>query len=255
MFMSAGDIKRQYQPLEGDRRDAYDPREGEGTSRPETTAGQPNQRLTPNDRQTWAMHMQSGDTHYRQADQEETDEQFWDRKLDESKMDPDEYVEAHPGGGIDNENRTPGYNTFAARASAPQPPGAAGYRSNGMQNTSAWDQFDYNQASYVQRKLSEHYESKSWGSLHESLQDAMRPGGEGFTSHVHLGSQFGPSGKRMVAGAHHRIASMDEIDENRLLPVLHHTDTKSARRGFSGYPNASDEELRRLQAGSSYKYT
>jgi hypothetical protein len=230
MFMSARDIMTNYQPLEGDRSLAYDPREGETTARPYTTAGQPNPRLTTRDVATgygWAHHvMNTGDTHYRSNEQEETDEQVWDRKLDESKLTLADYHETHSGG-FYGKNRTPGWNTIMERSSAP----SAEYKTG---HTDTFDDRQLDQADYVQRHQEAHWMARDENendSLHGMLSRAMEPGGEGFTGHVRLGQQFGPSGKRMIAGAHHRIAIMNDIQPDRLLPVLHTQSVAEAKKG------------------------
>lgn len=230
MFMSAREVMHQYQPLDADRQDFYDPREGEPTARSETTGGKPNARLSTYDKKEgFAKHAaQTGDTHYRQYGHSETDEQLWSRKLNESQMPYSEYAEHHGGGMA--EERTPGWNSLVNRSSAPKMPDwdKAG--------TGTWEEAEQNQASYVQRKQEEHHEGREFGSLHETLSEAMQPGGVGFTGHVHLGSQFGESGKRQIVGAHHRIAAMEDIDPERMLPVVHHKSIYEARGGFAGLP-------------------
>lgn len=231
MFMSAGEIKQQYQPLDADRSDFYDEREGETTSRTQTTWGKPNAKLTTYDKnEGFAKYRENtSDTHYRQYGHSETDEQMWGRKLNESQMSYSDYADVHSGGL--GEQATPGYDTLAGRETAPR----LGTKESHA-GTATWDEHQYHQARYVERKQDEHREKKDWGSLHTTLVDAMAPGGEGFTGFVHLGSQFGESGKPQVVGAHHRIAAMDDIDSNRLLPVLHHKNIFQAKQGFAGIP-------------------
>jgi len=231
MFMSAREIQQQYQPLEGDRQESYDWREGQPTGRSRNTAGQPNERLSTGDA-AWAR--RRGDyetgvtTHYRTS-QPETDQQVWDRKLDEALMPHHEYREVHQGWGASGGSAaTPGWETLAGHSSAPQPPGT------GAEDTS-WERHHEAMDEYVGMRQEQHredrWEAENW-SLHDKLREAMRPGGEGYTSVVHLGTggPQGQSDKPMVYGAHHRIAAMADIAPDRLLPVLHHRQFGEARQ-------------------------
>lgn len=242
MFMSARDIKSQYQPNDPDRQDSYDWREGEMTNRSRMTAtstgkpGYPNQPIKTNDQEwlgrQWGRSSVAEHTHYRDYGPPETDSQVWSRKLEESQLPIHEYNQTH--GGALQEERTPGWETLMGRSSAPTPP--SGYEQ------SAWDAHDAHEAMYVQRKQEEHravHGDSYEDSLYGRIDDAMKPGGEGFTSLVHLGTQFGMSGKPQIAGGHHRIAAMNEIAPDRLLPVLHQESVLHAKKGM----------------GKSYKYT
>jgi hypothetical protein len=183
---------------------------------------------------------ETGDTHYRSGDRMETDEQVWARKLDESQMDPDEYKDAHSpikGPGYQDSQATPSYETLMDRSSAP-PAGWQLKTETGKPSpgTDTRDMADYEQEAYVRDKQDDFRFARNNDSLYDKLRSDMAPGGPGFTGHVHLGSQFGGSNKQMVAGAHHRIAAMDEIDPDRLLPVVHSRTTADAKKGYAGLP-------------------
>lgn len=240
-FLSARQIKAGYQPLEGDRRDQYDEREGEATNRTETTGGYPNRTIRSNDRRAPYMIRQgqgesvaSSDrmTHYRDFGHPESDEQLWSRKLEESQLSPDDYAEEHGGGGSTS-NKTPGYETLEGRASAPPYNPRQTFdttRGGGVEARTTEGSYWEKMNAYVERKADEHRMNRDWGSLHDKLSDAMRPGGEGFKGVVHLGTQPGPGGKPEVYGAHHRIAILDDVAPDRLLPVIHHAKFRDARQ-------------------------
>lgn len=237
MFMSAREIRAQYQPLEGDRQDAYDWREGQPTGRAFNTAGQKNETIRSKD-ESWLRRrggMQTGDTHYR-ISQPETDEQLWNRKLEESMMPKYEYREVHGGGGSSERAlATPGYETLMNRSSAqerhPFPSSSAG--------SGTWEQHQMDVDEYIGRRQEEHRwnrEADDETSLHGQMTSAMRPGGEGFKGVIHLGTggMQGTSDRPQVYGAHHRIAAMSDIDPDRLMPVLHHRQFSDARAISSG---------------------
>jgi hypothetical protein len=222
MFMSAREIKRQYQPLEGDIQSTYQEREGEATNRPFTTGGHPNRPIRPNDRSAPFLKRQGTmgqtATHYRDFDRPETHEELWGRKLEESHLTYDEYNEVHGGGGTGSSKRPPDIEQLWDRSSAPQR-GSTGHT----------DTHDWQMHSYLERKMDAHMQRMN-SSLHEDISHAMRPGGEGFKGVLHLATgQFGLSGKPEVAGGHHRIAIMHDIQPDRLLPVVHHEKFKDAR--------------------------
>lgn len=227
MFMSAREIQTQYQPLEGDRQSAYDWREGEPTGRAFTTEGQANAPIKSADRR-WLERrgLESGHTHYR-TEHDETDAQVWDRKLNEAMLPHYEYREVHEGFGATGSAKTPGYETLMEHSSAPWGPRSSA-------GTGTWESHQQKVDEWVGQRQDEarmqRHEADQW-SLHERLHAAMQPGGEGYTSVVHLGTggPHGQSDKPMVFGAHHRIASMADIDPDRLLPVLHHRQFSEAR--------------------------
>jgi hypothetical protein len=225
MFMSQREIMRDYQPLDGDRQETYQEREGEATNRKFTTDGYPNRPIRANDRNApWLQRQGTAGrtaTHYRDFSRPESDDEMMSRKLDESQMSYEEYADVHSGGPM--RNATPSWGTIMAGDSAPQ------YQSGHTET------FDNDAQEYGQRKVDEHYRnSPGHGSLFDDLAHDMRPGGEGFRGVIHLATgQFGQSGKPSIAGAHHRIAAMGEIDPDRLLPVIHHNRMADARHGRS----------------------
>lgn len=231
MFMSQREIMHKYQPLDGDRQDVWDPREGEVTGRRYTTMGNENPKIRAADRE--APFIKAQDTglvaqskYYRNFGQTESHEAMMSRKLDESKMDYDEYADVHSGGTM--KHKTPGWDTMMGGSSAPV------YRSG---HTDTWEE---DQQHHMDNKLNEHYRTvQGQGSLYEDLAHDMRPGGPGFTGLVHLATgQFGSAGKPSIAGAHHRLAALGEIAPDRLLPVIHHNTMHEARWGphLKNYP-------------------
>lgn len=82
------------------------------------------------------------------------------------------------------------------------------------------------------RKLSAAQEKAPYSA--SSLYDSVAV--EGVKSPVHLGEEQGLLGKPQVVGGHHRIAAQAEIDEDKLMPVLHHRDVSAAKSiGGRGY--------------------
>ncbi len=53
---------------------------------------------------------------------------------------------------------------------------------------------------------------------------------EGVIHPVRLGRSIGESGKPMVVGGHHRIAAQNELDPDKLMPVMHDINFWSARQ-------------------------
>lgn len=51
----------------------------------------------------------------------------------------------------------------------------------------------------------------------------------GVTQPVHLGNEYGSSGRREVVGGHHRVAVMSHLSPDQLMPVLHHEDIWEAQ--------------------------
>lgn len=231
MFMSQREIMAKYQPLDGDRQEVYDEREGEVTGRAYTTIGNANPRIRTSDRDAPFLKRQDPElvaqsSHYRDFGQTESHEQMMARKLDESKMDYEEYADVHSGGTM--KHATPGWDTMMGGSSAPV------YQS-GHTGT-----YEFEEQNHLDNKLNEHYQkAQGRGSLFDDLAHDMRPGGEGFTGLVHLATgQFGSAGKPEIAGAHHRLAALGEIAPDRLLPVIHHNRMVDARHGLSAktYP-------------------
>ena len=204
MLMTAKEIQTRYQVLDGDREEGYDSREGSATGRSRTTGGNPNQ---PGPLGS-AIHFRGG--------HEESDEQVWSRKLEESQMSPGDYHEARAG----EPARTPGWETLGQRSSFPQV-----NERTGRSWTSMVDSHDMRGESYVNRKQEEFREHQDYGpSLYESLQASGGP-----DSPVHLGTKHGSMGKPQVVGGHHRIAAMAHINPDQLIPVLHHENLHDAR--------------------------
>lgn len=235
MFMSAREIKTQYQPLEGDRQEHYDWREGEPTFRSRNTAGQSNAAIKSADA-GWLRRrggVETGMKHYR-VGHDESDEQLWNRKLEESQLSRGEYEEVHGGGGSSASQGTPGYETIMDRAgrSAPFTPSTDA-------GTRTWESHQDRVDEYVGEKVEQHREQRYWrdqGSLYDTMYGAMQPGGEGFKGVIHLGTggPHGSSDKPQVFGGHHRIAAMNDIQPDRLLPVIHNRQFAEARGTATG---------------------
>jgi hypothetical protein len=205
MFMSPREVLSGWQPLDGDRDEAMDPRGGDLTGRPYTTMGATNR---PNSQ---------GDYHRPyEADpygsNSETDNQLWSRKLDESQMSANEYGEIHDGQGSDS---------FDVEA-ALEHPNAPQYHTGHTGTHEAREDsfFAARVGSFNDRKAEAGQESSS-------LYNSVRGGG--VQSPVHLGTQFGSQGKPQVVGGHHRIAAQNDIDQDALMPVLHHESIRAAR--------------------------
>lgn len=229
MFMSQREIMGKFQPLDADRQEAWDPREGEVTGRQFTTIGNENPKIRTSDRAAPFLQRQgsavAGATHYRDFGQTESLGMMMDRKLEESQMSYGEYAEAH-GGGMGTA-KTPGYETAMDMTGAPQ------YQGTGHTGT-----HEYEMDQFHSQKVDEHYEKMNYGSLYEDLKHDMTPkeqggSGAGFTGLVHLSHQFGSAGKPQIAGAHHRLAALGEIAPDRLLPVVHHETMTESRWGPS----------------------
>jgi len=223
-FMSQRQIMRKYQPLDADRQEFWDPREGAPTNRKFTTIGNENPKIRTSDRAAPFLQRQdqsavAKSTHYRDFGQTESLGMMMDRKLEESQMPYDEYREAHGGGG--DTMATPSIEEMWDSPSAPQP------------QTGHTDTHDWHMHEYMENKMSEHHMRRQ-SSLYEDVAHSMRPGGEGFTGIVHLATgQFGSAGKPQIAGAHHRLAILGEVAPDRLLPVIHHEKMGEARHGKS----------------------
>jgi hypothetical protein len=227
MLMSQREIMKKYQPLDADRQEAWDPREGEVTGRQFTTIGNENPKIRTSDREApWLKRQDTAEvakaTHYRDFGQTESLDMMMSRKLEESQMDYGEYAEAH-GGGMGTA-KTPGYETAAGKTDAPQ------YEGSGHTGT-----YDYELGEFHSKLVDRHYEKMS-GSLYSDVAHDMTPkekggSGAGFTGLVHLSHQFGSAGKPQIAGAHHRLAILGEVAPDRLLPVIHHETMHEARWG------------------------
>lgn len=222
-FMTPREIRSRYQALDGDRETVYDERAGEMTRRPETTAGQANIVANTALRSRWAgWHggaSQIKGYNYARSESdevEESDDQLFARKLNESQMSPGEYHEAHHGG----EPAAPGWDTLEQRASAPR------FRSGGGgSGSSAYESWHMKMASYADRKVSEHYDDMAYGP---SLHDRIRA--EGVKSPIHLSyAQMGSYGKPSIVGGHHRVAAQEDINPDQPIPVSHWRDIREAK--------------------------
>lgn len=239
MFMTPREIKSTYQVLDGDRQEVYDDRGGELTNRTYTTGGNTNEPIATNLRQgavpgsrdygaKW-MHQRHGSelqrhSHIRtDVEGMETDEQVWDRKLDESQMSPEEYGEVH--GMSSAQGRGPmDYDELMEHSSAPV---RAETRPELGSTWNAERQESYEGA--MESRLGR--ENAKWearyGAEAPSLYEHIQA--HGVENPVHLGTNVGGEGKPEVVGGHHRIAAAASINDQQLIPVLHHEDIRSAR--------------------------
>ena len=151
MFMTPREIVSKYQVLDADREDVYDERSGEGTNRPETTAGNANLVANTALREHWARR-DVGDYKYHRYEESgwENDEQVLSRKAEEAQYDPEYYAEMR--GESSNMPRSFNADQALGRSSAPQPRGSG---------TSAWDSHEMHQDSYLRRKEDEHYRAQA----------------------------------------------------------------------------------------------
>ena len=228
MFMTPREITTNYDPLEGDRQEHYDEREGELTGRSRTTVGLPNYRLTTAGRQRVADYLGggtsqlSGKGYERNGYATESDEELYARKLEESQMGPREYREAHAGGYTPE---PPGYNTLKSRASAPSGVRRALGVRGPNETTSDWNDSIDEADDYVRRKGEEHYDDQEFGpSLYDKIAE------QGVLSPIHLTTDMpGASGRPQIAGGHHRLSAQFDIDPDQPIPVMHHRDFWEAR--------------------------
>lgn len=148
----------------------------------------------------------------------ETDNEVWQRKSSEAQLSPRDYFEAREGESF----QTPAFDVEGVmdRTSYPR-------MSASNPSTSAWEEHEYREGSYLERKHQEHLDSWDRRMGQQSLWGAVRQGG--VQTPVHLGQQFGSSDKPQVVGGHHRIASALDTRPNDLLPVIHHESIHSAR--------------------------
>lgn len=198
MFMSPREIHDRYQPLDGDRQDAgRDYGTDEVNWQPST--GTPERALWDDDM--------------------ESDDQLWERKLDESQMPKSEYAEMHGGG-----EAATGTGTFVERLYERD-----SFPAQRTGHTGTWEQ---QEESYVNRKIDDWHEDRG-----ESLYDSIRE--SGVKSPIRLGEDEGMMDKPMIVGGHHRLAAAANINENQFVPVLHHEDIREAQHDekvTSAYP-------------------
>jgi hypothetical protein len=227
MFMTPREITEQYQPLDGDREDRRwddnrggqtDNPWGEFTARPRNTQGGTNTPRRFN--RDGGMRPLNTEEHkgrpYFYHSGTESDQDVWDRKLYESQMTTSEYNDAR---GLDESTGSKDYfnntGSLAARASYP--------KSEDYTGTNYDDLYD-DRDEYKGIKQAEYNFNKENSS---TLYDSIRE--EGVQFPVHLGSQFGSSGKPEVVGGHHRVAAALDIAPDQPIPVLHHNDLSDAR--------------------------
>jgi hypothetical protein len=212
MFMTPNEIHAQYQPLDADREESEsEPWASGGTPRSTArsqTEGNVRHGLYRRGVDTSGTYQASTyGTKYRGGDYEpESDEQLWDRKLDESQY----------------EHTVPGKATLYGT-----PHYHGGGTSTSQLNTGQQEarsrarDYDTGQRSYWTEQVKR--PSTEETSLYDSIQF------EGVKSPIRLGQTVGSMGKREIVGGHHRLASQTDIDPNRLVPVLHHEDIFEAK--------------------------
>lgn len=198
MFMTPREIHKRWEPLYGDRHDAY----GMTDAGTETRALQPH-----------VTHQTAGGSRY-QSDYVETDEELWGRKLDESMMPKRDYgMDVH---GMGSANTDDFINQLDLTTNYPA------YESG---HTAT---FDERAESWAERKA-EQWRAEQDDSLYDSIaREGVRSPVRLGESHKHWGGQ---TPKPQIVGGHHRLAAATDIDEDALIPVLHHEDIAEARSG------------------------
>jgi hypothetical protein len=259
MFMTPREIQDTYQVLDADREERYDERAGEPTNREYTTAGELNTAIPTGireggtigseyeyQRHRWnyernrygselqrATHLRTEESGY------ETDEDVWNRKLEESQLSPRDYGEVH-GMSRTQEAGPPemvedlyhmgkiGSSTLNELIPTENP-------RYGEAGTGTWDRYHerLEAADEALAKGQAEWEDK-YGDYAPSLYESVQQGG--VQSPVHLGTRIGSQGKPEVAGGHHRIAAAANINSDQLIPVLHwQGGIREARFGQSAY--------------------
>lgn len=228
MFMTPREITSQYQPLDGDREDRrydYDDRSrgpgntwGEYTARSHNTQGDSN-----SPRRVWeegkggrvmttAEHKGKPYSYYPGT---ETDQDVWDRKLEESQIHPEDYADMRGEEAAYSKDYMEDTGSLRNRASYP--------KTSDFTGTGATDDLYEDRFEYKGLKQMDYEYDKNSMSLHDSIRHS------GVEYPVHLGSQFGSSGKTEVVGGHHRIAAALDIAPDHPIPVLHHNSISDAR--------------------------
>ena len=234
MFMTPKEITSKYQPLDGDRMQKnehgyYDHVRGwmgdtSGTFRSHNTKGDPNYTHSG-----FSKPPREGGTTfpYKYNPGEETDEELWSRRLEESQMRKSDYMHAI-GGTEQVKEMEPGYTD--AHDHVGDRDGYPEYRTGGT-NTydEALESFDNRVDQEYNDRVDNYY---SFGNtLHSKIKS------EGVKNPVHLGQTKGMKGKPQIVGGHHRIAASMDIAPDTLIPVVHHNDIKEARsKGSSTDP-------------------
>ena len=204
MFMSTREIEARWQPLDGDRQEVYG---GGGETRTGGTLPESQYATDRLSRKNWytpggrERAWTTGGDHLSRSrvikEDIETDEELWDRKADEA-YDP-EYSPLPA-------KRA---NSFTLR------PNTTGGRSNVPMSTDTANTYGQPQGTHFRHD----YET----TLGESIER------EGVKYPVHLGQKKGSQGKPQVVGGHHRMAVMRNLNQDQLIPVLHHQDLMHAR--------------------------
>jgi hypothetical protein len=137
----------------------------------------------------------------------ETDEQLWDRKLDEAYDSDYSPLPAKRA------------NSFTMRSQT------TGGRTNQPLGTDTANTYGQPRGAHQRH---------DWDTtLGESIERT------GVQKPIHLGRTIGSQGKPEIVGGHHRMAVMRNLNQDQLMPVLHHTDLYGARssqmEAFGGY--------------------
>jgi hypothetical protein len=241
MFMTPREIRSKYQALDADREDVEPDRAGEMTRRPETTAGEPNIVANTALKERWGRWhggaSQVKDYPYARNEDwaEETDDQLYARKLQETQMDPSDYREHHRGGAFGSQSGPPDYDNPEGFMPSDIKPPAHPERGTGgrVPGTSTWDEYHEREDSYgdhvqshYDRAYNEWDEQNNYGGA--TLYDKISA--EGVQSPVHLSyNQMGQYGKPSVVGGHHRIAAQEDINPDQPIPVQHWADIWEAK--------------------------
>lgn len=207
MFMTPKEIKSKYQPLDADRLD-HDGSYEEGSAQMRTNTLDTAQSAmggrynTPGGRaRAWS---DEGPSRSRVVtDKIESDEQLWDRKLEEAQWErPLENPRAF--------ERTGRSRTTGGRSNYPDETG-------GTWSGSEWKAKDV---------YSRHAQEES---LYESIERG------GVQKPISLGQTIGSQGKPEIVGGHHRLAAASAINPDQFVPVLHFNNIWEAKKGAGGY--------------------
>ena len=226
MFMTPNEIKDKYQPLDGDREERADIPGNEGirggydntayTNRPRNTRGESNHALN-----TRAF-SSSGSTQYGYNPGSESDSDLWSRKAEESHMSKADYNYAQ-GGSSYARQQGPQMNTDEIFENPNYP---VQYKGEDTGN------YEDRENSFIDARVNSH-ENKVEAYMQDDRSLAQSVASEGVQNPVHLGTQFGSSGKPQIVGGHHRIAAASESRPDDLIPVLHHDSIFQARKDAS----------------------
>lgn len=217
MFMTPREIHAQYQPLDADRQESWEGGTYQGTyqekswdtgdTRPRADAGSWS---TTEERRNRGVHTGPGGNDsgtiertrgggkYRlydrnQGGQQESDDELWDRKLEEAQEFGRHGQHGEYGGGARADPLRAAHETSSSSSSSSSSGGSYGSRGN------------------------------------ESLYDSIAE--KGVMGPIRLGQERGSMGKPQVVGGHHRLAAATDIDRDRLVPVLHDESIYDAQGG------------------------